>query len=58
MELYRQNRHEEEELRQKSRCLWLKAGDTNTSFFHNNLKLIRAGNQINKILAEGKEVKE
>jgi len=43
-ELYRQNRVEEEDQRQKSRCLWLKAGDKNTSFFHNNIKLRRAGN--------------
>ena len=57
-ELYRQNKIEEEELRQKSRCLWLKAGDKNTSFFHNNIKLRRAGNQIDKILDEGKEIRE
>lgn len=49
---------EEEEQRQKSRCLWLKAGDKNTSFFHNNVKLRRAGNQIDKIVVEGKEISE
>jgi len=54
-ELYRQNRAEEEEQRQKSRCLWLRAGDKNTSFFHNNIKLRCAGNQIDKIEAEGHE---
>eukprot|EP00253_Pinus_taeda_P030711 PITA_30711 len=58
MGLYRQNRQEEEELRQKSRCLWLKARDKNTSFFHNNLNLRRAGSQIDTIQAEGKEIKE
>lgn len=57
-ELYRQNREEEEEQRQKSRCLWLKAGDKNTSFFHNNLKIRRARNQIDKITVEGKELSE
>lgn len=48
-ELYRQNRMEEEEQRIKSRCLWLKAGDKNTSFFHNTVKIRRAINQINRI---------
>lgn len=57
-DLYRQNRVEEEEQRQKSRCLWLKAGDKNTSFFHNNVKLRHAGNQIDKIVAEGKEISD
>eukprot|EP00253_Pinus_taeda_P010908 PITA_10908 len=57
-ELFRQNRLEEEEQRLKSRCLWLKAGDKNTSFFHNNIKLRRAGNQIDKIEVDGKEVKD
>lgn len=57
-ELYRQNRIEEEEQRQKSRCLWLKAGDKNTYFFHNNIKLRRAGNQIDKIEVEGREFSE
>jgi len=56
--LYRQNRVEEEEQRQKSRCLWLRAGDKNTSFFHNNIKLKRAGNQIDKIVADGKEIND
>lgn len=57
-ELYRQNRVEEEEQRMKSRCLWLKAGDKNTSFFHNNVKTRRARNQIDKIEVEGRELKE
>eukprot|EP00253_Pinus_taeda_P014677 PITA_14677 len=34
------------------------AGDKNTFVFHNNLKLRRAGNQIDKILAEGKEISD
>lgn len=57
-ELYRQNRVEEEEQRQKSRCLWLRAGYKNTSFFHNNIKLKHAGNQIDKIVAEEKEISD
>lgn len=56
-ELYRQNRVEEEEQRMKSRYLWLKAGDKNTSFFHNNVKTRRARNQIGKIEVEGRELK-
>eukprot|EP00253_Pinus_taeda_P010854 PITA_10854 len=51
-ELYKQNRMEEEEQRQKSRCLWLNSGDKNTSFFHNSLKLRRAGNNIERIKVE------
>ena len=58
MELYKQNRAEEEEQRQKSRCLWLKSGDKNTSFFHNSIKLRRAGNNIGKIAVEGSELTE
>eukprot|EP00253_Pinus_taeda_P003355 PITA_03355 len=53
-ELYKQNRREEEEQRQKSRWLWLNPGDKNTSFFHNNLKLRRARNNIDRITVEGK----
>eukprot|EP00253_Pinus_taeda_P015816 PITA_15816 len=53
-----ENRQEEEEIRQKSRCIWLKAGDKNTAFFHNNLKIRRVGNQIDKIQVDGKEIKE
>eukprot|EP00253_Pinus_taeda_P001849 PITA_01849 len=49
---------EEEEKRQKSRCLWLRAGDKNTSFFHNSLKLRHARNQVDKILVEGKEISD
>eukprot|EP00253_Pinus_taeda_P035640 PITA_35640 len=57
-ELYKQNRMEEEEQRQKSRCLWLKSGDKNTSFFHNSLKLRRAGNNIERITVEGRVLTE
>eukprot|EP00253_Pinus_taeda_P025433 PITA_25433 len=56
MELYRQNRIEEEDQRLKSRCLWLKAGDKNTSFFHNNVKTRRARNQIDKIEVDGRDL--
>lgn len=54
--LYNQQRKEEEELRQKSRCLWLNSGDKNTSFFHNCLKVRRAGNNIGRINHNGKEI--
>ena len=57
LELYKQNRQEEEESRQKSWCLWLKAGDKNTVFFHNIMKIRRDGNQIEKIQVDGQEVK-
>eukprot|EP00253_Pinus_taeda_P012762 PITA_12762 len=35
-----------------------KAGDKNDSFFHNGTKIRRAGNQIDKIIVEGKEISE
>lgn len=41
----------------KSRILWLKASDKNTSFFHNTMKIRRARNQIEKIQVESQEVK-
>lgn len=56
-EIYRENKKEEEEARLKSRSLWLKAGDKNTSFFHNTMKIRRARNQIEKIQVESQEVK-
>eukprot|EP00253_Pinus_taeda_P015345 PITA_15345 len=57
-DLYKQHREEEEELRQKSCCLWLKAGDKNTSFFHNSLKIRRATNHIERIMIEGRELRD
>ena len=45
-EIYKENRKEEEEARMKSTSLWLKAGDKNTSFFHNTMKIRRERNQI------------
>jgi len=56
-EIYREDKKEEEELRLKSRSLWLKAGDKNTYFFHNSMKIRRARNQIEKIQLENQEVK-
>eukprot|EP00253_Pinus_taeda_P032656 PITA_32656 len=58
MELYRQNCIEEEEHRLNSRCLWLKAGDKNTSFFHNNAMTRRARNQIDKIEVNGRDLQD
>jgi len=55
-EIYIENR-KEEEMRLKSRSLWLKDGDKNTTFFHNSMKLRRARNQIDKIQVDGQEVK-
>eukprot|EP00253_Pinus_taeda_P030697 PITA_30697 len=57
-DLYKQHKEEEEEQRQKSRCLWLKAGDKNTSFFHNSLKLRHATNHIERIMIEGRELRD
>ena len=38
-EIHRENRKEEEEMRLKSRSLWLNARDKNTTFFHNTMKI-------------------
>lgn len=42
-------RHEEETWRLKSRSLWLKAGDRNTSFFHRKYRAWLSRNHISKI---------
>jgi len=57
LEIYKQNRKEEEESRLKSRCLWLKSGDKNTTFFHNTMKIRRSRNQIEQIQVDGQEIK-
>lgn len=44
LQIYKQNRKEEEESRMKSRCLWLKSGDKNTNFFYNTMKIRRERN--------------
>jgi len=56
-EMYRENRKEEEEMRLKSRSLWLNAGDKNTTCFHNSMQIRRARNQIDKIQVDGQEIK-
>ena len=56
-EIYRENQIEEEVGRLKSISLWLKAGDKNTTYFHNSMKIRRSRNQIEKIQIEGKEIK-
>lgn len=57
MEIYNQNRQQEEESRLKSRCLWLKSGGKNTAFFHNTMKIRRSKNQIEQIQVNGQEIK-
>ena len=57
MEIYKQNRQQEEESRLKSRCLWLKSGDKNTTFFHNTMKIRRSKNQIEHVQVNGQEIK-
>ena len=42
-------RQEEEFLRLKSRCLWLKVGDRNTSYFHKQCRIRLSNNHIAKI---------
>jgi len=56
-EIYRENRVEEEEWRLKSRNLSLKAGDKNTTFFHNSTKMHRIINQIDSIKIDDKEIR-
>jgi len=56
-EIYRENKKEEEEAILKSRSMWLKAGDKNTSFFPHIMKIRRLKNQIQKIQVESQEVK-
>ena len=43
-------RQEEEHLRLKSRSLWLKAGDKNSSFFHRQCRARISRNHISKII--------
>eukprot|EP00253_Pinus_taeda_P013898 PITA_13898 len=48
----------EEEWRLKSRAIWLKAGDKNTSFFHNYAKGRKSANTIWQLMTEeGREAK-
>lgn len=57
LEIYKQNRKEEEKSRLKSRCLWLKSGDKNTTFFHNTMKIMRSKNHIEHIQVNGQVIK-
>lgn len=57
MEIYKQNRQQEEERRLKSRCLYLKSRDKNTTFFHTKIKIRRSKNQIEQIQVIGQEIK-
>jgi len=41
----------------KSRCLWLKSGDKNTTFFNNSMKIRRARSQIEQIQVDEQEIK-
>ena len=42
-------REEEEHLQLKSRCLWLKAGDKNSAFFHKQCRVKLSQNHISEI---------
>jgi len=48
-------RKEEEHWRLKSRSLWLKNRDSNTSFFHKQAQQWRKQNTINKIQIDSKQ---
>ena len=45
-------RHEEENLRLKSRCLWLKSGDQNNAYFHHQCRMHLSKNHILEISTE------
>ena len=48
-EILKASRHEEESLRIKSRQLWLKGGDKNTSYLHKQTKIEKSYNFINEL---------
>ena len=48
-EILKAARHEEESLRIKSRQLWLKGGDKNTSYFYKQTKIKTSYNFINEL---------
>ncbi|GLT88308.1 hypothetical protein SLE2022_063410 [Rubroshorea leprosula] len=48
----------EEMARQKSRMMWMKEGDANTSFFHRCIKNRRRRNEINSLVVNGKVLQE
>ena len=51
-------RHEEENLKLKSRCLWLKASDKNTTYFHRQCRVRLSWNHISEIsIGEGVTIK-
>ena len=49
---------EEMSWRQKSREIWLKDGDRNTSFFHRKTNAHRRRNQLSKIKINGSWITE
>ncbi|XP_057856257.1 uncharacterized protein LOC131065688 [Cryptomeria japonica] len=51
-------RREEEFWKQRSRSLWLKAGERNTRFFHMNTMKHKASNRISKLKIGGTEMRK
>jgi len=48
-EVYKEYRKEEEYWRLKSRSIWLKAGDRNTTYFHKQANMRRSQNHIKQL---------
>lgn len=56
--LHKANRDEEEYWRQKSRNLWLQAGDKNTSFFHKHAEACKQFKNVSEIRSQDAVVKD
>ena len=55
---YQTFRYEKEELRLKSRSLWLQAGDKNSAYFHRQCRLRISRNHISELVSsEGIAIK-
>ncbi|GKV27862.1 hypothetical protein SLEP1_g36982 [Rubroshorea leprosula] len=58
LNLWENIQKKEEMARQKSRMMWMKEGDANTSFFHRCIKSRWRRNEINSLMVNGKTLHE